>query len=524
LPYSPEVEKAVKELIDIKKQNPRVTSPALKKRVKELLTFLKRLYQLTEIQEMTHGLWPVAASKPYVPGIKTGEGSNAERGINLGIIGDLEKNNLTLEQVKLANSIHKTLDSDGVKLEDVSELIRQSTNAGMSIQLFVSYVKEIKQSGIPIGEFGEAYRYRKSLESMNVNSNTLGLLVDAIAKQGRDIGKTIEAVNILGDLNARKAEVAKQTEVSKALEKHVATVQLDIKELEGKKKAAREELNLLQQLQEKGFDKEVLNKIAESGQKYGGPKQVIEAINQFDNLYMMNKKTEDAEKKADLAQTNLSKVQAEHTHLTPLIEMSKELLKRGFTIEAVHQITDVAKQYGEPTEVFKALAEYQKIVRLQQDVKNLSKSKTSLEAENNQMSISLSVLNAQLIAIDGQIKRVTSSMSTELNNALKRGADNIASAIASEGQRLREAVDEYARQAKEAGILEDELELLKVIHAVTKYPDAMHPVSTKYALLFLDLAARILETLGSNPRIKGTSIAGALDAINMARRELNPLS
>ena len=318
-------------------------------------------------------------------------------------------------------------------------------------------------------------------------------------------------------------QVGKLTTTCNGLERDVTALQLDIKELEGKKKTIQDQFDILLQLEDKGFDTEVLNKIAEIGKKYGSPGQVIQAISAYDSLHAINKEIDNAKIKTDSEKATLAKLEAEHIHLKALIDMSKELLKRQFTVEAVQQVYDIAKQYGDSIEVLKALGEHRKLANLQQEVSKMSDSKVALEAEINLLSVALTTLKAHMTAIDGQIKQTINSMNLELSNAVKTGAANISSTFAGEAQRLRKAVDEYAKQAKEAGILEDDMELLKVIHAVTKFPDAMGPVSIKYAGLFLDMATRIIEAVGVNRKMDGANIS-ALDAILIARRQLNPPS
>lgn len=105
------------------------------------------------IEEMTQGKWKVSIIKHYTVGVQTGSSEQPRK--TLGIVGDIVKSGLTLEEVKLGIEVNRIVEANGTTLDEMAELTANASNSKLGIAGFVSVATEAKNYGIPMEELSQ---------------------------------------------------------------------------------------------------------------------------------------------------------------------------------------------------------------------------------------------------------------------------------------------------------------------------------------------------------------------------------
>ena len=185
-----------------------------------LLRALKEQYGLSDkkIEQLTEGRWKASTSKYYTKGVKT-TSSLVPKTIS-GAFAEMIARGLDLDKVAIANQIQRRLGEQGVPLEDVLLVISITHNAGISLETLVSIFKEVKKSGIPIGDLGQTFSYRKSLDALNIDNKSLGKLIETVRKIG-NLDDTMAAITAFSQLTTIEVELQAKSSAKQILETEV---------------------------------------------------------------------------------------------------------------------------------------------------------------------------------------------------------------------------------------------------------------------------------------------------------------
>ena len=319
---------------------------------------LKKLFTIDQISKLTLGEWGIPNIKRYTRGVKT-EGLR-ESGDVVEVARNLVASGLKLEDVSKAISFKKEIDEQRVSLEEIGQIIRDGHSSGLNIHEHVSIIVELRQSNIPVTELGQLMTYRKSLEEWEITTHMIRKLVELVSKFG-NFDQTMEALKVFRGLQTLQSEVDAITATRKTLEESQAKLELEIGKLEDRLKLFQSQLLLYQKLEAKGFGEDALAKLEEGSRKYGGPENILDAINEYDNMIVLRQSLEEKRLNTDAASANLEKLRTEHAHLSVMIAMCKKLVELDFTLAVILQIYDVAKKYGKPVDVLDAIGQYGKL-------------------------------------------------------------------------------------------------------------------------------------------------------------------
>jgi len=353
-----DVNEIISELIDIRRRSGSRLSKNEVTRVRDLLVSARKMtgWSAKEIEEATAGEWKAAAIKPYISHVKPEMDSTGPRP-ELALLGEMAKHGIDVKMVKETISAKKILDVADLRLEDVSDLIKEIRSAGMSIQDFVSTVKQVKSSEIPIVDLGRVFSYRKKLDAMGIDTIMLGKLFETINKHG-GIENTEELLRAHGQIKVVKEELEGLQKTTEQARTTLNSMKSETEALTEKVKPLRGSLDLYEQLSKKGFNEDILQKIQDSSGKYGDPAGVLQAINQIGSLFNLTLETEKKRSEYSTVESEFTKLRGQYQHFAEMITICEKLLQLNFTIEVVRQIYDSAQQYGEPMEVLKAIDKY----------------------------------------------------------------------------------------------------------------------------------------------------------------------
>jgi hypothetical protein len=108
---------------------------------------------------------------------------------------------------------------------------------------------------------------------------------------------------------------------------------------------------------------------------------------------------------------------------------------------------------------------------------------------------------------------VAEELKSSAKGLLKPLAEEIGRGVKTMEQKFTEAIDkistsyeEYSRKLgelkSEAGKLEEELRLARIVSAIVKYPSEAKDTSLDYALLLQDAVAKLCSAKGVNPKVE----------------------
>lgn len=377
----------------------------------------------------------------------------------------------------------------------------------------------VTKSGKAVMEFSQLIGYTQSLQKMGISNEMVGKLVETIAKYG-DFDTIMESVNTFGKLQALQSEIKTTTLAKQDLEVRVESLTSEVKELQDRKKAHEEPLILYQRLETDGFNGSTLERLRENSEKYGGPRQVLEAISRYADITELADAIKTEKKNAEAVQAERTKLDADYVHLAKITAICDKLLQMGFSIPAIQQIHDAATKYGEPLEVLKAIDGYGRLHEIQAELADASLTRNSLKAQVSELQEKLVTLTGQTSAIEEAIQQTLNSMNSKLTNAVTAATEDILLTFKEEARKLTKINDEYAETSRNAVLLQEELKLARIIQGLSKYPADIQ-VSLQYATTFLDLAAKVLRAKGMNPKVGNTDLS-VLELITVAVNQLNP--
>lgn len=120
-------------------------------------------------------------------------------------------------------------------------------------------------------------------------------------------------------------------------------------------------------------DLKALEELKAASAKHGGVSEVLNAINAYANVQDIETAISRLEKKKAEAEAELKRVNVENVHLQTVIAICDTLLYTyKFSVPAIGDIYELAKKYGEPLEVLKAVAKYGELNALEHEVEMLA--------------------------------------------------------------------------------------------------------------------------------------------------------
>jgi hypothetical protein len=173
-----------------------------------------------------------------------------------------------------------------------------------------------------------------------------------------------------------------------------------------------------------------------------------------------------------------------------------------FSLPAIEQLYSVANRYGKPIEVLEAICKYDNLKSIERRTEELENKKIELEANIKVLENHIHELKGQADAIknsvDGLLKPVQQEIVQSFNNSFQA----ITTAYQQQLALLKNASEEYGKRLGSAVILEEELQLARIILTIFKYPTETSSLPIDYVILMLDGAVKLCRVKGINPKIK----------------------
>jgi len=475
------------------------------KRAKELMIKLREAgFTNAEISELTGGGWSESTVKSYTRGVGVRDPSPRESA--WGTLSQMVSMGLTLKDVEVAISVKKSLDSRGVGLEEASELLEEVRKSRVGLRDLIQTYKDLRDSGLTITQISEALTYKSRLEEVGLTIEGLKEVYKASEAYGGYEG-LIKAANKYSSIQAMEAEVNRLRSEKEGVEKLLSELKGEVGRLVGEKTRVEGALKLYEELRGMGFDEEVLRSLKNVSEKYGGVKNVMDAVNTYGSLTDLESEVRKLEERKSSLEAELRRVEADYAHLQTIISMCDTLLyKLKFSIPAITEVYETAKKYGEPIEVLKAVGRYGDLKTIESEIEKLSVKKSELESRVRELSAQVQELRSLMDELKNTAKELIKPFVEELSenmDLLRRKFSEILDAMSS---KYEEYAKRYGELMTEIGRFEEELRLARVVQSLIKYPSECEKIPLDYDILMLRAIINHCRVKGVNPKVRAGEI------------------
>jgi chromosome segregation ATPase len=224
--------------------------------------------------------------------------------------------------------------------------------------------------------------------------------------------------------------------------------------------------SIRRELVDKGFSEEVLDELKEASNRYGGVKQVLEALRAYDSLKEIEKSINELEAEEKNIETAIEKKNVEYAHLQTVIKMCDSLIfKYKFSMPDVSELIELAKTYGNPADVLKTIVKYGELKKIEGEAAELSKRKVELEARIRELEKQIQELRGVAEELKSSAKSLLKPLVEEIGRGVKTMEQKFIEAI----DKISTSYEEYSRKlgelkskAKEIEELESRVQKLEV--------------------------------------------------------------
>ena len=537
-----DIRETVKELVSLSKRDP--LPEADLQRAKELMKKLRRLgFTNQNVSSLVKGRWGTPTVKLYTGGVKVDNSNLYEK--TMSIVLDLILKGLDIEDVESFLKQSEAIESNGLSFDEVSDLLTICKEQTIEVKNLIVFFKDVKSLGLTIPKAKTYLSNWSTLESRGITDGNLSLLIKASEKLGgfTMVMKSIEAFGELEKIQDVKGTVADEVEEldsrKKSLTKELADLDRSLKESNAKNTAVTDSLKKFSGLVEQGLTEEVLKNIMKTLTRFGDVNKVLSAVNRYSGL-------NDLELEIEKTGEKLVTLKAEISSLQPVVKLCNALaVEHGFSVDTVSNLCKLAAIHGKPSEIITALTTYNNLKAIQSEVKRLESAKSLREAEVEELESSITDLRGEVSAVKHyvdealkplpeEVRRNVASIDKAAVDALNGLTVKCSANLASMEKEYNDFLTRFGDLKAEAGRLEQELNVARVVSSLLKYPSEAKDVPFDYAILLQEAVAKICLAKDVNPKIKIESSDKAqqpnhLEAdiqylINRVKQALEPFS
>jgi len=485
-----QIEQLVLELVSLSKRKP--LRGGDKKRAHELMVTLRQSgWTNDDIQRITGGAWSEPTIKLATRGTKVVDEAS-KQGV-VSVVGEFIQSGRTFDDLDRFVSFNKHLESAGLSYDDLLSFITEAQKQGLGHADISRILKDLKVSNIRPDMLSEIHVLVAEMRSLGIDNELLVSIIEATKAFG-DPKQVIRAVRNHGNLGAIESEVRQLGARKQELVKDVNVLSEKLEDKRGEVQALDKELAVrslirkqVDEVQRLGFDPQDLRDIQQLSKNYGGPRGLFTAFKEFDDLRGIR-----AEK--DKEKTELDKAKAEHVHLLPVMAMCDRLIfEFHFSPESLDGILKIAEKFGGPFQVSDALMSFKDLCDIKSQVSEARSEKSALEARIAELKLEVRTLAARRDqAYESAAKAITFI------------EDRCSKALVNLTSRFRDDAKEFGELKAEAGKLEEELRLARILQTLTKYPSECKkiPIPLDYDILMLEGVMNHCRVMGVNPMVK----------------------
>jgi len=334
-------------------------------------------------------------------------------------------------KARALNEVQASLDKAGLRLDELGREIKQAEDNVAQLGGKENTLNDqIETLETKLAEKNEILEHAGALEKLGFDTERLGQLKDALVEIGvkyelkgkEAVSEFFHALKDYEGILGAKAQL-------KGLQDQIETRKQELdkadKELQAQMETRRQELDKAEKKLEKvqketadlrkalatyrraeaiGFDEKALGELAKASEKYGPPGKVLRAINRLVDLANIKATDDELRKKVRQKRAMIKSLDEEYSHLKEPIEFCKKLLKRKFAFGALQLINIIARRYGEPTEVMKAIEGYGALKEIKKETDQAKVRLAEIKGEIGVLKETYAEQNARNIAMLGQFE------------------------------------------------------------------------------------------------------------------------
>jgi len=494
-----ELEETIRRLRELASRKP--LSPEELEEAKKLMSRLRELgFTNREVSQLTDGGWSEPTVKLYTRGTRVVDPSPRDNVISL--LGEIVDRGLGVEDIERVAVFLREMESRGIKLSDVISFIDDAKKSGTDIKSVIDAFMEVKKAGLSTNSLKDILSYRTRLESMGITIDGLEKLLEISERLG-GYTEVLKAIELYGEIEEIKSEIDRLSKERDSIRGEIESLNQTVKSLEERRKSIEDALKIYEELQKRGFDYRALESLRDATVKYGGPSEVLEAVKAYGELSSMKTEISRLEEVKKSLEVEIKKLEADHAHLQSVIDVCDKLLyKYRLGVSAVESIYRIAKSYGEPTEVLRAMEKYGELKKIESEIEALSRRRDELESRVKELEGTAERLRGTIEELNKTVGKLVKSLSGEVKTSI----ESITGKFVESVNRISSEYENYAKRfgelKAEAGRLEEELMLARVIQSLIKYPSEAKNIPLDYDIMMIKAIIKHCTVKGVNPRIK----------------------
>lgn len=368
-----------------------------------------------EISKLSNGKWSLSTVKFYTPGIKPVQPSPWKNAVAL--LDSLISTNMTLDDVDTAVTVFEELDSKGINLEQVIDLLLMAASASVGLGTMVEQHKALKEFKLSPEDIANLLALKKELETKGLSLESLPALVKLASNYG-DVQKVLEAIAAYGSLEEVQAKINLATNELESLSTQAGSANQKLQETEVELSELSKPLDAYHKAVELGFEEKELVSLSLLACKFGGPKGVIQALKEYANHAEIKNRVSKAKSELSTLESEITKLNTKHSHLATATNMCQTLINQyKFGLDALATTLSLAGKYGDPLTVLKTIEAYGKLQAIQQKLAALEgkiaerqELLAQLEGKHKEALEQLESLNAAALKVGAAVGKVENQL------------------------------------------------------------------------------------------------------------------
>lgn len=498
---SSKMEEAIVELKSLAKIKP--LKDAQLTRFKQLCSLLRKGgFTNSDISNLTGGAYSPVTIKEYTRGVKSASTSKRD---------------------EITSSLSKLIDQgDGVaSIREFVDLKEQLARKGLTISSVSNFIKKLEISGIEIDDIQDIQsqlealggagastqqvaafvQYADGLRRMGVQPTGVKGIYDAAKKYGAPAEKIIEAINAYENLLAIKkltdAENAKMQQMRQTVK--LAEDQLHV--VETKKGQIQKEIDLISKLHELGFVDNDFVEMHQMSTKMGGPKQTLAALKEYSSIAQLDAKSKELQAQGDELTRRKEVLKHENMLLNETTSICRDLIfEHNFSEQAIMDVYQISKRYGNPAAVREALDKYGNIQGLDSQIKAQQTQIKQHEAAIRELETKQAELKGMISSLTSTLQQAQDSVIQRLQNQSISAVDEIRRASADSIAEVHEIMKKYGEMQAKAEAHKKELQFARIVLA-TELPGGIREVDPYIALVIIKALDRFCKEKGINQMV-----------------------
>ncbi len=389
------VEGVIKKLRELAVSKP--LSPQDQEAAKECMRALKRWgFTSEEISELSGRAWDASTIRSYTLDVKVEDIHVKARAIDL-VVKMIEKD-LSLNEVEASVSFKITLDSQGINLEDLLNVLKVAKNSNVNLQDLLGTVLEMINSKASVTQLKDALGYRSNLEGKGFSLENLGKLHDVCEKYG-SCKEVLNALTLYGSAKEIERRISELQSKENSLKDTIKGFEERISKLRQEAAKVKEGLDVVSYLKSEDVHEYTLVELQRASERFGGIYAVLAAISKYTSFLTLEEDVSRKLEQKDLLTTEIKVLQGEKDRIADIFEMCTTLRQKlHYGYKEFAAVFEAARKYGDPLNVLEAVAEYN-------DIKNMDAAKKEMESSNKLLEDRNSQLKEKLSEAEGALSK-----------------------------------------------------------------------------------------------------------------------